>query len=381
MNPITSKLPGTRRARDIGVPFRGITGSFNAITDVRGVEVGHTTLIAGEGKLKRGSGPVRTGVSAIWPRGKRSIDPVFGAWFSLNGNGEVTGMAWLDESGLLEGPVLITNTHSVGTVRDAYISWQIERGVLRKGMHSPDALFSLPVVAETWDGFLNDVNGFHVKPEHVFHALDTATNGYVEEGNVGSGTGMICYGFKAGIGTSSRQVSIGDSSFTVGVLAQCNCGRRPQLRIAGVPIGEYITDCVPDFNAQSLPESGSIIILIATDAPLLPHQLKRLARRATMGLALTGSVAGNGSGDMFIAFSTANASIVDNAGIGQVRMVQNDQMDPLFSGTVEASEEAIVNALIAAKTMSGVDGHTAIALPHDRLRELLKQYNRLEQRC
>ena len=358
------------RARGLGVPFDGTTGPWNAITDVKGVEVGHTTLISGEGKLQVGVGPVRTGVTAILPRGKESSDPVFAGWFSLNGNGEMTGTTWVEESGFLEGPVLITNTHSVGVVRDAEIAWRVKHGQPANSEY----WWSLPVVAETWDGWLNDINGFHVKPPDVFAALDRARSGPVPEGNVGGGTGMICYEFKGGVGTSSRVLEARAGGYTVGVEVQCNCGARPLLRIAGVPVGREI----PDHPAYES-DTGSIIIVVATDAPLLPHQLKRLARRAALGLARTGSISGNGSGDIFIAFSTANPQASRPSGIANLQMVANDQMDPLFEATVEATEEAIVNALVAARTMTGADGHTAIALPHDRLREVLKKYHRLSE--
>jgi L-aminopeptidase/D-esterase-like protein len=356
------------RARELGVAFEGTPGPGNAITDVAGVEVGHTTLISGEGKLEVGKGPVRTGVTVVLPRGKDSNnDAVFAGWFSQNGNGEMTGTTWIEESGYLEGPFFVTNTHSVGVVRDASIAWRVKQG-------KPDASgywWSLPVVAETWDGFLNDINGFHVKPEHVFSALASAAGGAVAEGNVGGGTGMICYEFKGGIGTSSRRLSAKAGGHTVGVLVQCNCGRRSQLTVAGAPVGRELPGSLYG------EETGSIIIAVATDAPLLPHQLKRLARRATMGLARTGSVSGNGSGDIFIAFSTANAGVWSATKDASVSMVPNDRMDRLFEATVQATEEAIVNAMVAAETMSGADGHRAEALPHDRLRAALKKYNRL----
>ena len=361
------------RARDLGVPFDGTPGPLNSITDVKGVEVGHTTLISGEGKLQVGSGPVRSGVTAILPRGKQSAnDSVFAGWFSLNGNGEMTGTTWLDESGFLEGPIMITNTHSVGVVRDAVVAWRVKRG-------SPDASgywWSLPIVAETYDGYLNDINGFHVKPSHAFEALDGAKPGPVPEGNVGGGTGMMCYGFKGGIGTASRKLDQA-GGYTVGVLVQANFGRRNQLRIAGVPVGTEITEGTVSSN-DGLPRDdvGSIIIVVATDAPLLAHQLKRLARRAALGVARTGSSSGNGSGDIFVAFSTANPGASKPDGPVQLTMLPNDRMNTLFEATVQATEEAIVNALIAAETMTGVDGHKVIALPHDRLKEVLKKYNR-----
>ncbi len=356
------------RARDLGVPFDGTPGPWNAITDVKGVQVGHSTLISGEGKLEVGVGPVRTGVTAILPRGKESSDPVFAGWFSLNGNGEMTGTTWVEESGFLEGPVMITNTHSVGVVRDAVIDWRVKHGQPA----NTEYWWSLPVVAETWDGWLNDINGFHVKPPDVFTALDGARSGPVPEGNVGGGTGMICSEFKGGVGTSSRVLGARAGGYTVGVEVQCNCGARPLLRIAGVPVGREIPD-----NPAYKSDTGSIIIVVATDAPLLPHQLKRLARRASLGLARTGSISGNGSGDLFIAFSTANPQASRPSGLATLQMVANDEMDPLFEATVEATEEAIANALVAARTMTGANGHTAIALPHDRLREVLKKYHRL----
>ena len=356
------------RARDLGVPFDGQPGPLNAITDVKGVEVGHTTLISGSGKLKVGEGPVRTGVTAVLPRGKDSLDPVFGAWFTLNGNGEMTGTTWLEDSGILDGPVMITNTHSVGVVRDAVIAWRIKKAPPDSEGYS----WSLPVVAETADDDLNDMNGFHVKPEHAFHALDSAHGGPVEEGNVGGGTGMICNEFKGGIGTSSRVLSPQHGGYTVGVLVQCNYGRRSQLRIAGVPVGREITD-----HLVRDEDIGSIIIVIATDAPLIPTQLKRIARRASLGLGRDGSFSGDGSGDIFIAFSTANSGVNDPNGVHDLKMLANQQLNPIFLATVQATEEAVVNAMVAAETMTGINDHTVIALPHDKLREVLKKYNRL----
>ncbi|HYA23876.1 MAG TPA: P1 family peptidase [Terriglobales bacterium] len=355
------------RARDLGVPFDGTPGPRNAITDVKGVEVGHTTLISGSGPLKVGVGPVRTGVTAVLPRGKESTDAVFAAWFTLNGNGEMTGTTWVEDSGFLEGPVMITNTHSVGVVRDAVIAWKVKHG-------QPDMegyWWSLPVVAETWDGYLNDINGFHVKPEDAFHALDSAHTGPVEEGNVGGGTGMICNEFKGGIGTSSRVLDAKHGGHTVGVLVQCNYGLRDQLRIAGVPVGKEIPGHVYD------DDTGSIIVVVATDAPLIPTQLKRLARRVSLGLGRDGSYSGDGSGDIFIAFSTANPGAGSSKNLRQLTMLPNEQLDPLFLATVQATEEAVVNAMVAAETMTGIDNHTVPALPHDRLREVLKKYNRL----
>src|SRR5712692_11384664 len=363
-----AKAQSGPRARDLGVPFDGTPGPLNAITDVKGVEVGQTTLISGSGPLKVGMGPVRTGVTAILPRGKNSQDLAFAGWFTLNGNGEMTGTTWLEDSGFLDGPVMITNTHSVGVVRDAVIAWKVKRG-------EPDMegyWWSLPVVAETWDGYLNDINGFHVKPEHVFRALDSAHGGPVEEGNVGGGTGMICNEFKGGIGTSSRVLDAKAGGYTVGVLVQCNYGQRDQLRIAGVPVGREI----PEHTVWK-DDVGSIIIVVATNAPLIPTQLRRLARKASLGLGRDGSYSGDGSGDIFVAFSTANPGAAAPKGVRDLKMMPNDSLDPLFLATVQATEEAVVNAMVAAETMTGIDGHTAIALPHDRLREVLKKYNRL----
>jgi D-aminopeptidase len=361
------------RARALGIPFDGTPGALNAITDVAGVEVGYTTLISGEGKLETGKGPVRTGVTAILPRGRASFDdPVYAGYFSLNGNGEMTGTAWIEESGFLEGPVLITNTHSVGVVRDATIAWRVAQA----GPDPTGFSWSLPVVAETWDGWLNDINGFHVKPEHVVQALKSAHGGVVEEGSVGGGTGMVCYEFKGGNGTASRKVEMKDKggasrTFTIGVFLQANFGRRPQLSIAGVPVGKEVPGEVYK------KEAGSCIAVVATDAPLLSHQLKRLARRVSLGLARTGTVSGNGSGDLFIAFSTANPNAADPEKVTHsVETIPNDRLDPIFTAVVQATEEAVVNALVNNQSMTGRDNHRVEALPHDRVRELLKKYNR-----
>jgi D-aminopeptidase len=359
------------RARDLGVPFEGTPGPLDAITDVKGVEVGYRTLISGDGKLVVGMGPVRTGVTAVFPRGKNSADPVFAGWFTENGNGEMTGTTWVEESGFLYGPVMITNTHSVGVVRDSVIAWQLQHG---PSLPLED-WWSLPVVAETWDGYLNDINGFHVKAEDADAAMRDAQAGAIAEGNVGGGTGMICFEFKGGTGTASRQLPEKLGGYTVGVLAQCNFGTRHLLRIAGAPVGYEITG-----NPVWDDDTGSIIVVVATDAPLLPSQMKRVAKRVTLGLGRLGSISGDGSGDIFIAFSTANAG----AGLEQkkpiaLQMLPNDRMDALFEATVQATEEAVVNALVAAKTMTGADGHTVEALPHDRLREVLKKYNRLAE--
>ena len=370
---IPAALGGDKpRARLLGIPFDGTPGPLDAITDVAGVEVGYTTLISGEGPLKVGVGPVRTGVTAILPRDHHdTLDkPVFAASFSLNGNGEMTGAGWVEEGGFLEGPVMLTNTHSVGTVRDAVIKWRVSHG-------APDASgywWSLPVVAETYDGYLNDVNGFHVKDEHVFHAIDSAAPGPVAEGSVGGGTGMICYEFKGGSGTASRRLSAKAGGYTLGVFVQANCGLRRQLTVAGVPVGRELN--MPSLREDDL---GSIIIVIATDAPLLPQQLKRLARRASMGLARTGSVSGNGSGDIFLAFSTANPDAANPEGVAKLEMLPNDRMNPLFDATVQATEEAIINTLVAAEPMTGSDGHTVPALPHEAVRELLRKHGRLQE--
>ena len=364
------------RARDLGVPFDGTPGSSNAITDVPGVTVGHTTMISGEGKLQIGKGPVRTGVTAVLPRGKNSMnDPVFAGWWTLNGNGEMTGTTWVEESGFLEGPVMITNTHSVGVVRDAVIQWRVAHG-------QPDPngyWWSLPVVAETWDGWLNDINGFHVKPEHAFHAIDSAHAGLVEEGSVGGGTGMVCNGFKGGIGTSSRKFEVkGDGSYTVGVLVQCNYGTKNDLRIAGIPVGREIEGADPYAGTSfATDDHGSIIVVVATDAPLVAHQLKRLCRRVSLGLGRNGSISGNGSGDIFIAFSTANPGAASPEHVVDLKMLPNDKIEPVFAATVQSVEEAIVNAMVAAETMTGMENHRVRALPHEELRAVLKKYNRL----
>jgi L-aminopeptidase/D-esterase-like protein len=360
------------RARDLGIPFPGTPGPLNAITDVAGVEVGFTTLVAGEGKLEVGKGPVRTGVTAVFPRGRADHRAAFGGYAVGNGNGEMTGTIWVDESGIVAGPVLITNTHSVGVVRDAVLAWQVTHG-------GTDQDWGLPIVAETWDGYLNDLNGFHVRPEHVVAALEGARPGPVAEGNVGGGTGMHTFEFKGGTGTASRRVRVKRASdYTVGVLVQSNFGRRWQLQIAGVPVGREWPEDAPFTAEAGRPnELGSIIVLVATDAPLLPTQLKRLARRATHGVARVGGMAGNGSGDIFLAFSTANADAATaNGGLQQAQFLPNDALDGLFEATALATEEAIVNALVAARTMTGIDGHRLVAIDHTRLQTLLAKYNR-----
>jgi D-aminopeptidase len=353
------------RARDLGVPFEGSPGPLNAITDVAGVTVGQVTLIEDLADGRK----VRTGVTAILPRGRDTITtPAFAGSFVLNGAGEMTGRAWIEESGMLEGPVMLTNTHSVGTVHQATIDWRVKHG-------DPDSSgywWSTPVVAETWDGELNDVNGFHVKPGHVFAALDGAKSGPVDEGNVGGGTGMICHNFKCGIGTSSRRVDLDGHGYAVGALVQANYGTRSSLRIAGIPVGQEL----PSSAKRGEADSGSIIIVIGTDAPLLPHQLDRIAKRAGMGLARMGSFAGNGSGDIFVAFSTANAKAMGGTGLLSAEFLDNEKLDDLFEATAQATEEAIVNAMVAARDMTGNGGHVAKALPHEALQALLKRYGR-----
>lgn len=363
--PLCAQEP---RARDLGIPFDGQNGRWNAITDVAGVTVGTTTLV----RDLSGGTAVRTGVTAILPRGQQSlIQPVMAAIFSLNGNGEMTGAQWVDEGGFLEGPIMLTNTHSVGVVRDATIAWRVKQG----GADSSGYWWSLPVVAETWDGDLNDINGFHITAADVYAALTSAQSGPVAEGNVGGGTGMVCHQFKCGNGSSSRVINVADRSYTVGVLVQANYGVRDELRVAGVPVGR-------DFAVTDKPhrrgDSGSIIIVVATDAPLLPHQLKRLAKRAALGLARNGSYAGNGSGDIFIAFSTANAAANQTARV-VLDALPNDALDPLFLATVQASEEAIINALIAAKTMTGHMGYTVEAIDHAKLLKVLTEHRRLNK--
>jgi len=352
------------RSRDLGIPFEGTPGAWNAITDVAGCAVGHVTLISGEGALRVGKGPVRTGVTAILPRGQLSTSPCFAGWFPLNGNGEMTGTAWIEESGLLAGPVLLTNTHSVGVARDAVIAWQVRNGRMPGN-------WSLPVVAETCDGWLNDINGFHVKESHVFAALDGAASGPVAEGAVGGGTGMVCHGFKGGIGTASRMVNAAEQCYTVGVLVQANHGMRRQLRMAGVPIGLELQDYGKE--AVLTDESGSIIIVVATDAPMLPHQLKAMAKRAAMGLARTGSAAGIGSGDIMLAFSTGNLDGADTGENVQATMYGLNRISALFEAAVQATEEAIINALVAAETMTGVDGRVVHRLPHNRVIDLMQR--------
>ena len=363
------------RARDIGIPFDGTPGKFNAITDVKGVEVGYSTIISGEGKNIRGRGPVRTGVTAILPRGKNN-NPVYANWYTLNGNGEMTGTTWLTESGFLEGPVMITNTNSVGTVRDAVLKWYV-----KKGWYHEDFWYTYPVVAETYDGFLNDIYGFHVKETNAFEALDSAKSGFIKEGNVGGGTGMMCLGFKGGSGSSSRVIKIKDSTYALGVFVQSNFGRKRNLTIAGVPVGKELIDTLNnEFKAPPSyqPGDGSIIVVVATDAPVLPHQLKRIVQRVSLGIGQVGGQGTNGSGDIFIAFSTANPTAFQRANFTKVESLPNDEINPLFEATIQATEEAIINAMVAAETMEGINGNKSYALPHKLVIDVLKKYNRVK---
>lgn len=363
------------RARDIGIPFDGNTGKFNAITDVKGIEVGYSTVISGQGKNVRGKGPVRTGVTAILPRG-RNNNPVYANWYSLNGNGEMTGTTWITESGFLETPIMITNTNSVGVVRDAVLKWFV-----KTGWYKEDFWYTYPVVAETYDGFLNDIYGFHVTEKNAYEALDSAKSGFLKEGNVGGGTGMMCLGFKGGTGTSSRVVKIKDSTYTVGVLVQSNFGAKRNLTIAGVPIGKELKDTLNyEFKAPPSyqPGDGSIIVVVATDAPLLPHQLKRIAARVPIGVGKVGGRGENGSGDIFIAFSTANPNAFQRTEFTKVNQLPNDLINPLFEATVQAVEEAIINAMVAAETTEGINGNKAYGLPHKSVIDLLKKYNRIK---
>jgi len=363
------------RARDIGIPFDGMPGKFNAITDVKGVEVGYSTIISGTGKNIRGKGPVRTGVTAILPRGKNN-NPVYANWYTLNGNGEMTGTTWITESGFLEGPVMITNTNSVGTVRDAVLKWYV-----KTGWYKEDFWYTYPVVAETYDGFLNDIYGFHVKESNAYEALDSARSGFIKEGNVGGGTGMMCLGFKGGTGTASRVIKIKDSTYTVGILVQSNFGSKRNLTIAGVPVGRELRDTLNnEFKAPPSyqPGDGSIIVVVATDAPLLPHQLKRIAQRVSLGIGKVGGQGTNGSGDIFIAFSTANPTAFQRNNFTKVDELPNDLMNPLFEATIQATEEAIINAMVAAETMEGINGNKSYALPHKLVIDVLRKYNRIK---
>jgi len=380
-HPLVCTPSGRLRARGLGIPLQGIPGPNSAITDVPGVEVGYSTLIEGEGRLVPGNGPVRTGVTAIHPRGRAGTpDPVQAAWFSFNGNGEMTGTALIEETGFLSMPILVTNTHSVGAAHQGAIQWLVDRHpALGK-------LWALPVVAETWDGYLNDINGLHVTPQHAYAALDAARTGPIEEGSVGGGTGMVCYGFKGGSGTASRLVEIGDDTYTVGVFVQANFGWRPECAIAGVPIGAHITEgmeMTQDGTWLAPPGAGSCIAVIATDAPLLPGQCKALAKRVPMGLSRTGTTSSHFSGDLFLAFSTGNPGCVATGSetlLGRstvreaLRFVPWGECDPLFAAVVQAVEEAVLNVLVTNSDMVGRDGHRILALPHDRVLELIADY-------
>lgn len=369
------------RARDLGIPFVGTPGAFNAITDVQGVEVGYSTIITGKGENTVGNGPIRTGVTAIFPRGKaKKFSPVYANWYSLNGNGEMTGTTWVTESGFLETPIMITNTNSVGVVRDAVLKWYVDTD----WYSGEDWWYTYPVVAETYDGFLNDIYGFHVKEKHVLEAIENSSSGQIAEGNIGGGTGMMCLGFKGGTGTSSRVLKIKDSSYTVGAIVQSNFGAKRNLSIAGVPVGVELKDTLNSvFNGP--PKSrrqegdGSIIVIIATDVPLLPHQLKRIAQRIPLGIGIVGGRGSNGSGDIFLAFSTANEGAFNRDDIASITSMPNDLLMPVFEATVQVVEEAIINAMIAAETMEGINGNTSYAIPHDVLVETLKKYNRIKK--
>ncbi len=369
------------RARDLGIPFVGTPGVFNAITDVQGVEVGYSTIISGKGNNTVGNGPVRTGVTAIFPRGKaKKFSPVYANWYSLNGNGEMTGTTWVTESGFLETPIMITNTNSVGVVRDAVLKWYVDTD----WYSGEDWWYTYPVVAETYDGFLNDIYGFHVKEKHVLEAIENSSSGQIAEGNIGGGTGMMCLGFKGGTGTSSRVLKIKDSSYTVGAIVQSNFGAKRNLSIAGVPVGVELKDTLNSvFNGP--PKSrrqegdGSIIVIVATDVPLLPHQLKRIAQRIPLGIGIVGGRGSNGSGDIFLAFSTANEGAFNRDDIASITSMPNDLLMPVFEATVQVVEEAIINAMIAAETMEGINGNTSYAIPHEVLVETLKKYNRIKK--
>ncbi|HVV56053.1 MAG TPA: P1 family peptidase [Mucilaginibacter sp.] len=373
--PAMQLLAQKPRARDIGIPFEGTPGKWNAITDVPGVEVGYSTIISGSGKNLSGKGPVRTGVTAIFPNGKVNHHPVFANWYTLNGNGEMTGTTWLTESGFLETPVMITNTNSVGVVRDAVLKWFVKKN----WYGYEQGWYTYPVVAETWDGVMNDIYGFQVKESNAYEALNSAASGPVKEGNVGGGTGMCCLGFKGGSGTSSRMVTINGKTYTLGVFVQSNFGKKKNLTIAGVPVGQELRDTLNYeihgyANSKYQPGDGSIIVIVATDAPLLPHQLKRIAERVAIGVGKVGGRGENGSGDIFLAFSTANPDAFSRTHTTRVEMLPNDQMNPLYEATVQATEEAIINAMVAADTMEGVNGNKAYALPHDAVMRLLKEH-------
>jgi D-aminopeptidase len=377
------------RARGLGIPFEGTPGPNNAITDVPGVEVGQVTHVSGEGPLKVGTGPVRTGVTVVLPRGRGSADSVYGGFFDLNGNGELTGQAYLQDFGVVIGPIGISNTNAIGQVYAGIQKWTQDKF----------GLATTPVVAETWDGRLNDIGGFHVQPADAVAAIEAARTGPVTEGNVGGGTGMVCFGFKGGIGTASRKVSIAGKDYVVGVLVQCNTGDRETLRIAGAPVGPELSrgwlpcydpalsaaDKLPKCKAEAAadhppPDVGSIIIVVATNAPLMPVQLNRVARRAALGMGRLGSYSGNQSGDLMMAFTTGSAAAndPDQTHPSAVTPLASDNLDPVFKAVVEATEESVVNALVAAQTMTGIDGYRFYSLPHAQLRAILKRYGRLE---
>lgn len=364
----TQGIPG-QRARDLGIPFEGLSGKWNSITDVPGVEVGYKTLISGNGKLVVGQGPIRTGVTVILPKGKTN-GSYPAAWFSLNGDGEMTGLPYIEDYGVGYGPIGITNTNSVGIVRDAIGQWCYKHYSNRELV---DFSFGLPVVAETWDGVLNDINGFHISMQHVWQALDSASSGKIEEGNVGGGTGMSMYGFKGGSGTASRLFTIDSIQYSLGVFVQANFGGRNELMIAGVPIGKEMQDLKPIVN-EPKKKDGSIIVIIATNAPLLPGELKLVARRATHGIARTGTYSHNGSGEIFLALSTIEPK--SKSGIESWNVLPKSRLDPVFKATVEATEEAIINALVAAEDMEGINGNKLFAIPHQRLKEIMRKYNR-----
>ncbi|MBM4280902.1 MAG: P1 family peptidase [Deltaproteobacteria bacterium] len=385
MPPAWARTPSRRRrARDLGVPFAGVPGTYNAITDVDGVAVGYRTIIRGDGPLVVGQGPVRTGVTAIHPRGLSGIGvPVMAGVHSLNGNGEMTGWAWIEECGRTEMPLLLTNTHAVGVAHDAVIRW------MQQQRPTTAPLWCLPVVAETFDGKLNDINGFHVTTADVTAALEAATAGPLDEGSVGGGTGMVCYEFKGGSGTASRRVVVGEGpgfeghrghEGTVGVFVQANFGRRPLLTVAGAPIGRWLAEQEERAGGKDgieLPEQGSIIVVVATDLPLLPHQLKRLARRAGLGVGRSGGIGGHGSGDLFLAFSTGNAVFFGPGGGPRALLaVPDDALSPVFTAVVQATDEAILNALVANEAMVGCDGHRVPALPHDVVERWMRHMTR-----
>ncbi|MCP3102366.1 P1 family peptidase [Myxococcus sp. K15C18031901] len=390
---LAQTAPTRPRSRDLGITFGGQAGPLDAITDVPGVEVGHTTLISGEGRLETGKGPVRTGVTAVLPRGKAAVaEPVFAATFALNGNGEMTGTHWLAESGELNGPVMLTNTNDISAVREAVIRWAMPRGLAWD--------LGLPVVAETWDGMLNDIYGFHVQPGHALQALDGARGGAVVEGSVGGGTGMVCHGFKGGIGTASRRLPAAAGGYTLGVLVQCNYGARRLFTVEGVPVGEQLADQKPCYAGPHKPSNpmlkdlpacgatgardrpnpfegaGSIIVIVATDAPLLPHQLGRIARRVPLGISKMGGLGENFSGDIFLAFSTQHVSPPEGAPVANVTVLSNDRLNPLFEATVQATQEAILNAMLASDTMTGADGTRVYGLPRERLLRAMQRQGR-----